>query len=185
MLAELSYGYTAPEAAQKAWRKAHNNVDRLLTRRYLQHPYSVVVLMGDEPGISAIYGIDVSEIVLNIDNAGHLDYPLPVRRAINRHKLQAADLLGIDSKAIAADAIWLGITNPMLIAIQKAAADYWQLPAWQDDTIDEEICLTKYEIYWKQTAYLLEMMRYYRQTAVEKNCAGFAVIPLIRFNTND
>ena len=73
----------------------------------------------------------------------------------------------------------------MLIAIQKAAADYWQHPAWQDDTMDEEICLTKYEIHLKQTAYLLEMMRYYRQTAVEKNCAGFAVIPLIRFNTND
>ena len=107
MLAELSYGYTAPEAAQKA----QNNIDRLLTRRYLQHPHSVVVLMGDDPGISAIYGIDVSEIVLNIDNAGHLDYPLPVRRAINRHKLQAANLLGIDSKVIAADAIWLGITT--------------------------------------------------------------------------
>lgn len=110
---------------------------------------------------------------------------LPVRRVINRRKLQAANLLNVDTATIEADAIWLGATQPLLTAIQEAAADYWQHPAWQDDTMDESICLTKYEIYWKQTEYLLEMMRYYRQQAVERTRAGIATIPLIRFNTND
>lgn len=67
MLAELSYGYTAPEAAQKAGQKAHCNAERLLTQLYLQRPRGIVSVVDDEPGVSDIYGIDASEIVSNID----------------------------------------------------------------------------------------------------------------------